>query len=151
MRIMVKKIKQKRRKFCKDKKVQSKRKYREQEENTRGEGRIAQFKEAVLYGAIFPCVFCQRLRFKQNVQYQTDNLNATMPSEVGKTISLSLTLSASKSTVVVESTHVLLYKSNKLQLHLVVFLNSNFCFCSLNQGDHPLERSSDLSIIIIPN
>ena len=78
------------------------------------EGRIARFKEAVLYGAIFPCVFCQRLRLKQNVQYQTDNLNATMPSEVGKTISLSLTLSASMSTVVVESTHVLLYKSNKL-------------------------------------
>ena len=73
------------------------------------EGRIARFN-----GAIFPCVFCQRLRFKQNVQYQTDNLNATMPSEVGKTISLSLTLSAFKSTVVVESTHVLLYKSNKL-------------------------------------
>ena len=47
-------------------------------------------------------------------QYQTDNLNATMPSEVGKTISLSLSLSASMSTVVVESTHVLLYKSNIL-------------------------------------
>ena len=31
------------------------------------EGRIARFKEAVLYGAIFPCVCCQRLRFKQSV------------------------------------------------------------------------------------
>ena len=31
------------------------------------EGRIALFQEAVLYGAIFPCVCCQRAMFKQSV------------------------------------------------------------------------------------
>ena len=31
------------------------------------EGRIALFKEAVRYGAIFPCVCCQRVMFKQSV------------------------------------------------------------------------------------
>ena len=42
---------------------------KESKENKRKtpEGRIALFKEAVRYGAIFPCVCCQRVMFKQSV------------------------------------------------------------------------------------
>ena len=44
----------------------NKQKSRENKNKT-PEGRIKLFKESVMYGAIFPCVCCQRLMFKQSV------------------------------------------------------------------------------------